>query len=139
MKKEIIIVLVVLALGVLFYQGRVSNESVPSENLNQEKNVVLGLDEVASFGNISLTGWAVTEDSRCPSDVQCIQAGRVKVALRMFSSSGTSTISEIEPGNQVAFEGVNIKLEEVSPYPVSTRKTADGEYRFHFTLSSIKP
>lgn len=131
MKKIIIIALAALVIGILFYQNK------PSPY--QDRNIVLSLDEVASFESISITGWAVTEDSRCPSDVQCIQAGRVKVALRMFSSSGTSTISEIEPGGQVVFEDVNIKLDEVSPYPVSMRKIADDEYKFHFTLSSIKP
>ena len=89
----------------------------------------IGLDTAFEFNSIPMRVWAVTEDSRCPSDVTCIQAGRVKIALNVGSSS-----AEMESGQTIKVEGLSITLDEVSPYPVSTRKTQDGEYKFAFTI-----
>ncbi len=92
---------------------------------------VIGLDEVFNFYGTELKAWAVTEDSRCPSDVTCIQAGRAKVALNVGSSS-----MEIEIGQTMAAENISVTLDQVSPYPISTRKIRDDEYRFSFTIKS---
>lgn len=88
-----------------------------------------GLDEPFDFNGTALRVWAVTEDSRCPSDVTCIQAGKAKVALNV----GVST-AEVEVGQTIVLEKLSITLDEVVPYPVSTRKTTDDEYRFSFTI-----
>ena len=92
---------------------------------------VIGHDETFNFYGTELKAWAVTEDSRCPSDVTCIQAGRAKVALNVGSST-----SEIEVGQTVVIEKISVTLDQVSPYPISTRKTRDDEYRFSFTIKS---
>ncbi|MEK7463913.1 MAG: hypothetical protein AAB610_02195 [Patescibacteria group bacterium] len=89
----------------------------------------LGLNEPFDFNGMELIALAVTEDSRCPSDVTCIQSGRAKVALNVGSST-----AEIEEGQTIAIESLSITLDQVVPYPVSTRKTADDEYRFSFSV-----
>jgi hypothetical protein len=91
--------------------------------------ITLALNQSTIVDGTTITVWAVTEDSRCPSDVQCIQAGRVRVALHFATSSGDSIV-EVEIGKTVTTETLSITLDEVTPYPVSTRKISDGEYTF---------
>lgn len=98
--------------------------------------VVLSLGQASSpVSGTTIKVWAVTEDSRCPSDVRCIQAGRVRVALMAVSPSGSSQI-EMFPGQTAAAGPISVTLERVDPYPISTRKTQDSEYRFTFTLKA---
>lgn len=89
----------------------------------------LGLNDTFEINGLLIKPWALLEDSRCPSDVVCIQAGRAVVALNV----GSSTM-EIEIGHTKKIGILSITLDDVMPYPVSTRKTADQEYRFAFTF-----
>ena len=157
MKKLLLILIVIILIVVLLMQvfrdepEVVINEQNPPvatstapvmrDVVNGE--VTLGLNESFATSSVSVKVWAVTEDSRCPTDVTCVQAGRVSVALEINSTGtstdttiGTSTIREIVPGDTVTTDDLIITLEEVRPQPVSTRKTADDEYRFDFIIES---
>lgn len=72
----------------------------------------------------------VTDESRCPSDVQCVWAGNAVVKL-MLNGAGT-TESEISLNTNLdprmtTLDGYSIKLATVKPYPRSgtTIKPAD--------------
>lgn len=104
----------------------------PESAATSTPKAVVGLNEPFEFNAVPMKVWAVTEDSRCPSDVTCIQAGRVKIALNYGSST-----AELEIGQNVAVEGLPLTLDEVSPYPVSTHKTGDEEYRFTFSIHPL--
>ncbi|MEK7642094.1 MAG: hypothetical protein AAB365_03865 [Patescibacteria group bacterium] len=95
----------------------------------------VGLNESKTIGHTTVKAWAVTEDSRCPSDVVCIQAGKVTVAFSISSPAGDS-IKEITIGDSMEVNSLIFTLAEVQPYPISTRKTQDGEYRFVLTVKS---
>jgi hypothetical protein len=97
--------------------------------------VTLGLNELITVNGTTISVWAVTEDSRCPSDVMCIQAGRVVVALAVTSPSGSSR-TELTLGKTTTTETLSITLDDVKPYPVSTHKVTDSEYRFAFTVKN---
>ena len=79
----------------------------------------------------------VTEDSRCPSDVQCIWAGQVsilvdysRVSTREKLGSFTLTLmgSSSSDSSARTVEGYLVKLARVDPYPVSTRQIQPSEY-----------
>lgn len=106
--------------------------------LTEPTRVELSLYEKRQFGELAITPWAVLEDSRCPSDVQCIQAGRVVVAFNLSGPSGDSTL-QLETGQTGSTENLQLALHEVRPYPVSTRKIQDDEYRFIITISPKRP
>lgn len=72
---------------------------------------------------------AILEDSRCPSDVQCIQAGRVRMILDAVTPSGTSN-KELTIGDTLTTKTLEITLSDVKPYPISTRTKIDSDYRF---------
>ncbi len=93
------------------------------------------LYETKSIPGATVNVWAVTEDSRCPSGVQCIWAGRVKVAANLGTAAGTSS-AELEPGQSLISGDSKITLQEVLPVQKQGHKIADDEYEFVFTLTA---
>jgi len=89
----------------------------------------IGFNQIKTFGDTTIKAETVTEDSRCPSDVMCIQAGKVTVAFNISSPAGDS-VKEIAIGDTMEINSLIFMLKDVQPYPVSTKKTQDGEYRF---------
>ncbi|MFA6432723.1 MAG: hypothetical protein WCV82_02800 [Candidatus Paceibacterota bacterium] len=106
---------------------------IPVAPINSK--VTLELNKPVSIGGTTIKISAVTQDSRCPSDVTCIQAGKVTVVLDIVSPFGPSSM-EIGLGQNVTTETLSFTLDSVTPYPISTRKTLDGEYRFMITAKS---
>jgi hypothetical protein len=82
----------------------------------------------------------VTEDSRCPSDVQCVWAGQVSVSIEAARASSGDAVGNFTltiqgsggPGlndsSTASVEGYLVKLASVEPYPVSTRTIQLSEY-----------
>lgn len=95
----------------------------------------IGLHEPLTINDKTFTIEAVIEDSRCPSNVQCIQAGRVRANMGIQSLMGTSTM-EIEPGVPVTTENLEITLTDVLPYPNTTYQILPEEYRFTLSIKS---
>lgn len=71
---------------------------------------------------------AVTEDSRCPRDVNCIWAGEVKVLLEIRVSQAESQV-EILEGKSTVAGGFRLTLVRVEPQRTSTGKIASQDYR----------
>jgi hypothetical protein len=95
--------------------------------------VTLSLKQMARFEELRLVPLSVSEDSRCPVDVQCIQAGTVRIELRMISGLGTSTM-QIELGREVTTEAEVIRFVSVSPDAHSNKPIGEDEYRFTFEV-----
>jgi hypothetical protein len=55
--------------------------------------VSLSIGQTATFDNLTLKLLRVTEDSRCPQDVQCIWAGTFKVEVESVSGMGQVRVS----------------------------------------------
>ena len=83
----------------------------------------------------------VTGDSRCPADAICIQGGDAVVHVRVFDASGAPAAYRLHTGDQArahAMHGpLRVTLQELQPYPFSSRQIAPGDYRA--TLSVSRP
>ena len=87
------------------------------------------LNEPIRVGGLTVRPLAVVEDSRCPSNVTCVWAGRVVLRVSISGMDGTPTISSIEP---LALPGSGaLALESVWPPRVHGEQPA-GPYRFGF-------
>jgi hypothetical protein len=95
----------------------------------------LKVGESASIASEGLTIKLVDvpEDSRCPTDVQCIWAGRTKVALSATKGGvdlGAFNITT-EPGAEGsagAIAGYLVRVSGVSPSPLSTKQIQKSDY-----------
>lgn len=112
-----------------------TNEVVLEENspVLPWGEVKLRVGEQAVFAGVSIRPLSIEEESRCPSDVQCIQAGTVRIQLEIVSAMGTST--DMLP--LLAFittEAQKITFTEASPYPVAGAPISVGAYVLHFEV-----
>ena len=73
---------------------------------------------------------AVLEDSRCPADVRCIQAGRARVRLEVTQGRRPVSIElATDPDASMrSAGGVTWELQNVAPYPTSGRERRDRDY-----------
>ena len=87
-----------------------------------------------TLGRLRIKFTAVTQDSRCPSDVTCVWAGNAAVRLDVSTnrSNGKSLTLNSAKGsslaNEVDYRGYKVKLVGLSPYPRSDQKIAAGDY-----------
>lgn len=96
--------------------------------------VTARLNESVKALNMTVTALEVVEDSRCPTGVQCIQAGTVRVRVRVTSGLGTSE-QVIALGGTMTTEAESVKLVAVAPYPTAAMGPRAPDYRFTFELS----
>lgn len=99
-------------------------------NYQGQNGFMTSLNKKTTVQGIAITPLQVTEDSRCPSDVQCAWAGKVAVNVRV-----NSTVHSFIEGAIVKVGGYIVQLKQVVPYPVSTQKITAGQYRFIFTVT----
>jgi hypothetical protein len=96
-------------------------------------NVTVKLGQLAQFKDISIKPISIEEDSRCPSDVQCIQAGTVRVKLEVASALGKST-SIVKLDQEFTTEGEAITLTNVLPGKNSKVTIHPSDYSLTFNV-----
>ncbi|QDT08134.1 beta-propeller domain-containing protein [Planctomycetes bacterium K23_9] len=82
----------------------------------------------------------VIEDSRCPTDAECVWEGQVRAELETQISGDTSvhTLSfQSGQDNAIEVAGYSIKLHSVSPDTVSDDSIEDDEYRFTLSITLL--
>jgi hypothetical protein len=127
-----------LLLGSLFL-GTGCTEKSPVGPAHLDERFTLAPGEAAAVRGTSLrvTFLQVTGDSRCPADAFCIQGGDAIVHVR--ARDGGTAAYELHTGNQTrsaaVHDGFRITLEQLAPYPFSSRTIAPEEYRATLTVS----
>lgn len=118
-----------------------SSPQIPATSTPKEamKAVTIGLNQKAVFNDVVIKALAVAEDSRCPSDVECVWAGRVMIEVNVSTKDGTLIKSaKLEEKKSFVAGGARITLAQVEPYPVSTKEIEDGDYVFSFVFEAIE-
>jgi hypothetical protein len=88
------------------------------------------LGETVKVGALAASPRSVEEDSRCPADAQCVQAGRLVVRTRLDGSGWSETVP-LTLGEAYATHGVTVLL--ASAQPDRRADTPRNEYRFIFS------
>lgn len=91
------------------------------------------LGQMAAVGGPRVRADRIIEDSRCPADVQCVQAGRLIVQVTVFGG-GWSKQFDLQPSMPVNVADGRLILVEASPPPRTTR-LADRLRSYRFTFS----
>ena len=80
---------------------------------------------------------SVTTDSRCPTGVECIQAGVVTCNIEITKDNVKTQLFLGEVGtmiNNTPFQNYTFTF-HVLPYPEAGKKIAKGDYRLYLTVS----
>jgi len=83
--------------------------------------------------DVSITPIEVIEDSRCPVDVVCIQAGTVRLRARLLSGLGEAN-QVFEIGKPITTEVEEITLLSVLPEPRAGKTILPADYVFKFSV-----
>ncbi len=97
--------------------------------------VELKLGETANFNGISITPLSIVEDSRCPSDVQCIQAGTVRVNVKSLQNGGITKESIVGLNVPAKIDTFTVALVTVTPGTKAGSKISDSDYRLRFRVN----
>lgn len=87
---------------------------------------------------IIVTPIELLSDSRCPSDVQCIWAGELRVTAQIDQGGPQPQVREfVLPGGGAVDESqwYGLTLVDAQPYPASNVRIALDGYRFRFVLA----
>lgn len=109
-------------------------------NLVLNKSMELGFGEryTGNENNLSIQLDSVTEDSRCPYNVECVWAGNAKVKFDFTLNNQLSAISlNTSTGfrTDTIISGFKIQLIELKPYPVYPDPILQKEYRAVIKIS----
>ncbi|MFZ1742794.1 MAG: hypothetical protein WAT93_08060 [Pontixanthobacter sp.] len=126
-----------------------SQDSQPA-GIECESSCTVALGQRAEFGALWVRPIEVLEDSRCPSDVQCVWAGRILLRVEFGNNAASDVIdprpetesSEMEIGsdNPVQIFGNSFTIENVSPGNTSTASPIRPEdYRFTIRIEKAQP
>ena len=93
-----------------------------------------GLGQVATVSGLRIRPIEVVEDSRCPSQVQCVQAGRLIVRARM-NGDGWTQVRDFELGVFQAVDRYRVTLISAEPPRAAPGPIDPSTYRFTFAVA----
>ncbi|HEU0298342.1 MAG TPA: hypothetical protein VFR37_02785 [Longimicrobium sp.] len=96
---------------------------VPGTDADQQVRIPIGETRMFDEERLAIGFGAVTEDSRCPTDAQCITAGNAIVGL-ILQERGEATrsveLSTTTGRRRVSHEGYVIEVMDLQPLPTTT-------------------
>jgi hypothetical protein len=95
----------------------------------------VGIGTAWTEGGVSVTPTEILEDSRCPEDVVCVQAGTVRIKTTIMYD-GETVSEELRLGETTAVGTYAVTLSGVLPPSFSTVFLQAEEYRFEFMVAS---
>ena len=95
------------------------------------KGTPVAIGQPVWAGHVVATPMALREDSRCPSDVQCIWAGRVVVTTRIDGPGWRQTL-DMTLGESANVRGGSLRLSDVQPQRETADAIAPAAYRFGY-------
>ena len=115
-------------LGALAACSRGNGETPPEPVQDR----VLAVGDSAKF-NFATVRVLALQDSRCPSDVQCITGGDVAMILTFsgLSSARTDTLHFVTPPKSSTYGGIRFIPVTVLPYPKTTEHTGPKTLTLH--------
>ena len=99
----------------------------------QEFTLKVGQQVKLDGVDLALKFVAVPQDSRCPSNVNCVWAGDAEVALELVHNNCTTALKlHTHQGSTASNEGevggFRVKLVKLDPYPHTERKISPSDY-----------
>ncbi len=131
MKKFISFLFLALILGLI---------QVSFAQAQTQMQLRVGQQKSMANGKVRVKFISVMEDSRCPSDVNCIWAGNAKVKIQVIVRGGETKVFELNtntPEKAGQADAYRVQLESLTPYPRSNRKIRRNDYRLVISITKL--
>lgn len=128
MRKILLLLVLTLSFGAFLHADAHTTQKV-SVLINKQKTVVKN--------KLTIKFVSLVEDSRCPTDVQCIQAGNAKITIEVCGGKSAAKTFEINTNLQpqtVSYGGYEIKLTDLNPKPASNIRINRNGYTATFAV-----
>jgi hypothetical protein len=92
----------------------------PDAVLGDTTRILLGQTASFEHGRLVLGFQSIEEESRCPANATCVQAGNAEVSLRVTEngrSVGTMNLNTGRDPRHVTTAGYDVRLVNLEPYP----------------------
>ena len=136
------ILCVIIAITGLFLAGCTPENDEGTVKLQESFTLSLGQTVLIREENLQVTFIEVLEDSRCPRDVACIQAGQARCLVQFHKNDVTRNVELAEPGlnDQILWKtylDYQVKF-NLQPYPVADKTTEPDDYQLHLNIARIE-
>lgn len=132
----LIIALVVIggavALG-MYFTPKYNSTPSPIETFDTGSTFSVKIGDKKGDSDVTVRPTELLEDSRCPLNVQCIQAGTVRVRAEIVGM-GTTSIQTFTLSKSISVGTKTITLVDVTPAPIAGAEKLPGNYAFIFTV-----
>ena len=106
-------------------------------NVRNDGTARARIGQTVKIADFQVTPLEVLEDSRCPANVQCVWAGRLRLKARLDFGVEAAE-QELTLGEEQATGKGTLKLVEAKPHPEQGRTIYSEDYRFGFTYTAKK-
>jgi hypothetical protein len=130
--------LLIALAALMLLAGCIGRTGEVRANLGSEVSLAIGETAVVTGENLRVRFLAVTEDSRCPANVLCIQAGRAVMTVQVTYRGNSETVTLEEPGLTTPPESVYQNYElafHLEPYPMAGVEVHPNQYRLLLTIT----
>jgi hypothetical protein len=109
------------------------------KRINTAERVRVSINQSATFLGIQVTPMKLVQDSRCPIEAMCAQAGTVQVETSITSLTGESGIKiyTFSIGQTIEVDGHSVTFERVDPIMTSTKILSPADYIFYFEIRAL--
>ena len=109
------------------------SSNTPSTSPVVSEQTSVGLNKQLTQNGVTISSLELLNDSRCPIDVNCIQAGTVRLGADV-QSGALSQKMEFILGTPMKFSGKSITLVGVTPTRSSKKPIDPKDYLFEFLV-----
>ncbi len=130
--------LLMALVALMLLAGCIGRSGEVRANLGSEVSLAIGETAVVTGENLRIKFIEVIEDSRCPANVLCIQAGRAVMTVQVSYRGNSETVTLEEPGLTTPPESVYQDYElafHLEPYPVAGVEVSPDQYRLLLTVN----
>jgi hypothetical protein len=137
--KNALLILVIPLILLAGCSSGASEANGSQQPLNQEFTLQIGQSVAITGEDLSIKFDAITEDSRCPSGVVCVWAGRVTIQLIVTTEATPRVLLVSETGSTGDY--TRIKYDQyqfdfrIEPYPEAGQSIDPSDYRLFFKVS----
>jgi hypothetical protein len=105
---------------------------------NQEIKLLINKQKIVTKDKLTIKFVSLVEDSRCPTDTNCIWAGNAKIKIQVGRGKTAAKTFELNTNLEpqtVSFAGYEIKLVNLTPQPATNIRINRNGYTATFAVN----